>query len=76
MSLASSTLHQISKCQIEGNEMEHGIQDSWRNDECIQNILIKPKEKGPLERPKCKFKDNTKIHENVKWVTRTPGGYA
>jgi hypothetical protein len=56
--------------------MEHGIQDSWRNDECIQNILIKPKEKGPLERPKCKFKDNTKIHENVKWVTRTPGGYA
>lgn len=43
--------------------MEHDIQVSWGNEECIQNILIKKlKGKGPLERPRFKFKDNTKIH--------------
>jgi hypothetical protein len=50
MCFASFTLRQIPECQIEGNEMELDIQDSWGNEECIQNILIKKcKGKGPLE---------------------------
>jgi hypothetical protein len=64
--IMSFTFRQIPECQISGNQMEHDIQDSWGNEECIRNFLIrKPKGKGPLERSRFNFKVNTKIHENV-----------
>jgi hypothetical protein len=59
--------------------MEHDIQDRWGNEECIQNILIENLQgRAHLRDQGFKFKDNTKIrvHENVKWIKLTPGGFA